>query len=289
MGRPPLTDAYRERAPLKIWRNAPILGPMKRVALTLIGALTVLAAPGAAGAALPATPPCPQVEGWSPAGTFGPIDNGNAVEFECLYSLPGQPQQLTLDVHWYKPTARDVDVDYSECGKASSGGSYYTDIYGGTNIVHEEYVVNSGTAAGNAAVFQAEQQHIQQAAQVLLTATEALAKSCTPSASAPPIGDTTPPTVHVAQANGRAGTNIAFRFTVGDDSGHVNVVLTIFRGRSSRKALLNKNYGTASAQSSGNRYIAWIHARNRGNYLWCVTATDAAGNKAVACTRLVVR
>jgi hypothetical protein len=270
-------------------RNAPIYGSMKRLAVILVGAFAALAAPGVAVATLPATPPCPQVEGWSPAGTFGPIDNGNGVEFECLYSLPGMPQQLTLDMHWYKPTARDVDVDYSECGRASSGGAYYTDIYGGTNIVHEEYVVNSGTAAGNAAVFQAEQQHIQQAARVLLTATEALAKSCTPSATPPtPVGDATPPTVHVEHAHGRAGTNIAFRFTVGDDSGHVNVVLTIFRGRHSRRALLNKNYGTASAQPTGSRYIAWIHSRNPGTYLWCVTATDATGNEATACNRLVV-
>jgi hypothetical protein len=279
---------------------------MKRIAIALAFALVAIAAPAGASAQTPATPPCPQVQGWIPAGTFGPIDTGLGVQFQCIYSLPGQPQLLTLDMHWIKPTARDVDVDFSQCGRPSSGGAYYTDIYSGSNLVHEEYLVNSGSAAGNAAVFQAEQQHIQQAAYVLMTATEALAKSCTPSgapttpppsstppASAPaavPSGnDTAPPTVHVRPARGRLGRNISFRFTIADDSGHVDVLLRIYQGTSNSRILMNHDYGTATAPPQGRLYSAMIRAHRRGTNLWCLTATDAAGNHATACSSVIVR
>ncbi len=251
-------------------------------AAALAGATVAFTAP-------PPTPPCPQVEAWTSAGTFGPIDNGNAVQFRCLYSLPGQPQQLTLDLHWYKPTARDVDMDYSECGRTTSGGSYYTDIWSKSHFVHEEYIVNAGTAAGNAAVFRAEQEHIQKAALVVLTATEPLAKSCTRSASASPTHrDTARPTVRVLAASGRTGTTIALRFTVGDDSGRVTVLLTIYKGPNNRTVLMRKNYGAVAARSRGHAYTARVRAHTRGNNLWCVTARDAAGNKATACSKLVV-
>jgi hypothetical protein len=289
---------------------------MRLVAVIFAVALGGLLAPTALAQA-PATPPCPQVEGWTPAGTFGPIDNGNGVEFRCIYDYPGYVDQLTLDVNWFKPSARDVDVDYTECGRAASGGAYYTDIYGGTNIVHEEYGVSGGaTYAEIAAIFQAELQHIQAAAQVFMQATESLAKSCTPSstssgssssggstptgagspgsspATGPPPSDTTPPTVHVRRASGRAGSRIAFHFLVADDSGQVDVLLTIYRGAGRSTVLMSKDYGTTAADPPGRAYVATIQARGRGTrgtHRWCITATNAAGNSSTACSSLVVR
>jgi hypothetical protein len=272
---------------------------MKLVRLLLAVGMLVLAAPAAALADTPATPPCPQVEGWTSAGTFGPIDNGNAVEFQCLYSLPGRPQQLTLDMHWYKPTARDVDVDWNQCGRATTGGDYYTDVWSGAAFVHEGIVVNAGTHEGNVAVFQAEQDHITKAAKVLMTATEALAKRCqqtsttptptpTPATPATPPADTSAPFVRVQRAAGRAGRNIPFNFTVGDDSGQLGVVITITRG-ASRKVLMRKDYGTVSVDAAGSGFVARIRASNRGRYRWCVKATDAAGLTATSCSSLVVR
>jgi hypothetical protein len=291
---------------------------MRLVAVIFAVALGGLLAP-AALAQVPATPPCPQVQGWTPAGTFGPIDNGNAVEFQCIYDYPGYVDQLTLDVNWYKPTARDVDVDYTECGRAASGGAYYTDIYGGTNIVHEEYGVSGGaTYAEISAIFQAELQHIQAAAQVFMQATETLAKSCTPSStsngssssgsssggSAPPTNtgstgsspatapsDTTPPTVHLRRASGRAGSRIAFHFLVADDSGQVDVLLTIYRGSGRSTVLMSKDYGTVAADQPGRSYVATIQAHGRGTrgtHRWCITAANAAGNSTTACSSLVV-
>ena len=89
-------------------------------------------------------------------------------------------------------------------------------------------------------------------------------------------------------AKGRAGSNIAFRFSVGDNSGKARVVLTIYKAPSERTVLLRKNYGVANAPPSRRSYTAAIHARSVGTHLWCIAATDAAGNTATACTSLVV-
>ncbi len=263
---------------------------MRIVALVTICLAIVASAAVAPAAAPPPTPPCPEVEGWTATAPFGPIDNGNAVQFECNYSLPGRAQQLVLDLHWYKPTARDVDVDYNQCGRATSGGAYYTDIWSKSSFVHEEYVVNSGTAPDNAAVFRAEQERIQKAALTLLAATEKLAKSCTTSTpSAETHRDTTRPTVRVRPASGHAGATIALRFTVADDSGRVGILLRIYRSRANRTVLLSKSYGTAGAVAPGRSHTARVRAPGRGTHLWCVTATDAAGNRATACGTLVAR
>lgn len=269
--------------------------------MRFVSAVTIsviaLAAAAAAPSAPPATPPCPQVEGWNYTGTFGPLDNGNAVEFECEYAYPGQPNQLTLDVYWYKPTARDVDVDYSQCGRASSGGDYYRLIWSRSRFAREEFTVNAGNAESNRAIFKAEQDHIQKAALVLLTATESLAKPCTKTAPAPDPArpaapakrDTTRPKVRVQPASGQAGTQIALDFTVADDSGRTGILITIYGGANDKTVLMKKNYGTAKAEPSGHDYTAKVLARNRGTSLWCLTATDAAGNAATACSKLVVR
>ncbi len=276
---------------------------MRSAAFLVLALITLSVAP-AALATPPPTPPCPQVEGWTPEGTVGPIDNGNAVQFDCEYALPGQPEQLTLELHWYKPTAREVDVDYSECGRASSGGSYYTTIYSGNSLVYEEYIVSSGPEADNVSVFHAEQQRIQTAAYTLLAATETLAKSCTkneappptlpptteptPPPIAPPSHNMTRPVVHLHPVTGRAGTSFAFRFTVSDPSGYASILLTIYHG-SSKTPVLSHNYGKAKAQPTGDTYAPVILARNRGRYVWCITATDAAGNRSKACNSLAVR
>lgn len=275
---------------------APMQAPIMRIAVSIVlGLCTLAAAPAAL--ATPPTPPCPQVEGWTPEGTVGPIDNGNGVQFECVYALPGHPEQLTLNLHWYKPTAREVDVDYSECGRGSSGGTYYTTIYSGKGLVYEEYIVNAGPEADNIAVFKAEQQRIQTAAYTLLEATETLAKSCTrsespvpaePTPAAPPSHDTTRPVVHVHSVTGRAGRSFAFRFTVSDDSGYATIVMTIYRGSSTRP-VMRHNYGRAKAPPTGDSYAPTIHARSRGRFRWCITATDTSGNTSKACSSLVVR
>jgi hypothetical protein len=263
------------------------------VTISLVALAAAATAPGAA----PPTPACPQVEGWTYTGTFGPLDNGNAVEFECQYAYPGQPNQLALDMHWYKPTARDVDVDWNQCGRATSGGAYYTDIWSKSHFVHEEYVVNAGSAESNRAIFKAEQERIQKAALAIMTATESLAKSCAKTAPAPaPVRpaapakrDTTRPKVRVQPAGGRAGTQIPLNFTVADDSGRAGILITIYRGANDKTVLMKKSYGTAKAEPPGHDYTAKVLARSRGTSLWCLTATDAAGNAATACSKLVVR
>ncbi len=282
---------------------------MRTAALLIVAGLLALSAPALAAADTPPTPPCPQVQGWNPDGTVGPIDNGNGVQFECVYALPNEPEQLTLDLHWYKPTARDVDVDFTQCGRASSGGSNYATVYSGKSLAYEEYIVSSGPAPDNVSVFQADQQVIQTAAYTLLAATDTLAKSCTPSSQSAPVPTTTPPpatppttpaptptsppnttrpTVAVQPAKGRAGRAIPFRFTVSDPTGSATILLTIYHG-SNTTPLLRQNYGSATAKPTGSTYAPLIRARHRGSYLWCITATNPSGDHATACSSLVVR
>src|SRR5438093_11869011 len=104
---------------------------MIRRFMSLAIVVAALAAAGTSVAAAPPTPPCPDVEGWTANGTFGPIDKSISVEFQCGYARPGQPEALTLDADWVKPGTRDVDVDFSQCDRASSGGSYYRDVWSG--------------------------------------------------------------------------------------------------------------------------------------------------------------
>ncbi len=255
-----------------------------RIVLLVVSAILVVAATAAANAPL-ATPPCPQVEGWNSAGTFGPIDQGLGILFDCNYAIPGQAEQLTLDVVWIKPSARSVDVDYSQCGRASSGGSYYRIIYSGTALAREDYEVTGGP--NNASVFQANQTRIQAAAITLLKATSVLAKPCTKTTTPPP--GTARPTVRVQPAAGSAGTVVSFNFTVSARKGKVGIVLTIYGGTNNATVLLSKDYGKASVTPSGRALHAGIRANNRGTYLWCITATNAAGHAATACSSLVVR
>ena len=231
-------------------------------------------------------PACPELEGWSHSGQPAVIDNGTHVQFSCAYMQPGRAEQPSYDAFWYKPSARDVDMNYADCGRAASGGSYYRDIWSKTHFVNIEYRV-SGAVSGatNAAVFQAERERLDRTALALMGGAEAVAKSCTKTA---PKADTIRPTVKVRPARGAAGTTIVFRFTVGDNSGSVRVVLTIYKSRADRTVLLRKNYGRAKAPASRRAYTAKIHANGPGTRLWCITATDAAGNSATACTSLVV-
>jgi hypothetical protein len=255
-----------------------------RIILLVISAVLVVAATASASVPL-VTPPCPQVEGWNSAGTFGPVDQGLGILFDCNYARPGQAEQLTLDVVWIKPSARDVDVDYSQCGKASYGGSYYQFIYSGTALVRVEYLVTGGP--NNAGVFQADQARIAVAAIALLKATGTLAKPCTKT-TAPPPTNTARPTVRVQPAVGSAGTVISFNFTVAAREGKAGIVLTIYGGTNNATVLLRKDYGRRSVSASGRALHAGIRANNRGAYLWCVTATNAAGHAATACSSLVV-
>lgn len=81
---------------------------------------------------------------------------------------------------------------------------------------------------------------------------------------------------------------VALHFTVSDDSGYASILLTIYQG-SRKTPLLNHNYGTATAQPTGNTYTALVLMHSRGRYLWCITATDTARNKSKACSSLSVR
>jgi hypothetical protein len=242
--------------------------------------LAVSATPAAVG---PQTPPCPDVEGWTFTRSPPPIDKPISVEFWCEYMRAGQPETLTLDVDWVKPAARDVDVDYRQCTRPSSGGDYYHDIWSGKAFVRLEYSVSGGSAASNRAIFAAERSRIERSALVFLAATEKLAKSCTKTPSTP--RDTRRPTVQVEPASGKAGTPIAFRLKVADNRGSVTVVLTIYGSQAKDRVVFRKNYGKAKP----GRYTIRIRANARGVRLWCATATDAAGNKATACSKLVVR
>lgn len=247
----------------------------------------MLVTPGGAGGTVVATPVpgCPQLEGWDLTGQPLTIDSGNHVQFRCVYSRPGQPEQATLDAFWYKPSARDVDVDYHQCGKTATGGSYYRDIWSKAYFVQIEYGVGGGSGASNAAIFQAERERLDRAVLILLTGTEKLAKSCSKTGT---TGDRTRPTVRVHRVTGRAGSNIVFRFSVGDNSGKVRVVLTIYKAPGNRTVLLRKNYGVANAPLARRSYRVTIHARSVGTHLWCITATDAARNSATACSALVI-
>jgi hypothetical protein len=249
--------------------------------IAVVGAL--LSVSTAASAAGPATPPCPDVEGWTFTRSPPAIDKPISVEFWCEYMRAGQPETLTLDVDWNKPAARDVDVDFKQCARPSSGGEYYNDVWSGKALVRLEYIVNGGTTSSNRAIFAAERARIERSALVFLAATEKLAKSCTKTPVA--VADTRPPTVRVEPASGKAGAAIAFRLRVADNSGRVGVVLIIYSTRTKSEVVFRKNYG----QAKPGRYTITIRARARGVHLWCVTATDAAGNKATACSKLVVR
>jgi len=249
--------------------------------IAVVGALLGVSA--TSGAVGPATPPCPDVEGWTFTGAPPPINKPISVEFWCHYMRAGHPETLTLDVDWVKPSARDADVDFRDCKRPSSGGDYYRDVWSGKAFVRLEYSVSGGTVESNRAIFAAERARIERSAFVFLAATEKLAKSCTKQAPPPPR-DTRRPTVQVEPASGKAGTAVAFRLKVGDNSGSVVVVLTIYGSTTKDQIAFRKNYGKAKP----DRYTIKIRVNNRGVHLWCITATDKAGNKATACSKLVV-
>lgn len=256
-----------------------------RIVLVVVGAMLGAAAPSIAKAPL-VTPRCPQVAGWTPAGTFGPIDQGLGVQFQCNYAVAGQAEQLTLDVLWTKPSTRNVDVDYSQCGKASTGGPVDRFIYSGRALAREEYVVSGGS--NNAGVFQADRTRIEVAAVTLLNATAALAKPCA-GTTTPPPSSTARPTVQLQPARGTAGTVLSFSFTVGGPAGRVRIVLTIYGGANSATVLLRKDYGKAIVSRPGRGFSVRIRANGRARDLWCITATDVAGRAATACSSLIVR
>lgn len=250
-----------------------------------IPAVTLVASAAfAAAAPQPVTPPCPQVEGWTLARTFGPIDTGGGVDFNCEYSQPGRPEDLTLNPVWTKPSVRDTDVDYSQCGRASSRGPAEAFIWSKSHFARLHYVVSGGTAASNAAVFQANRERIEKAVLVLLASTEPLAKSCTKT-TPPPARDARRPTVHVRPARGKAGAVVSFSFSVADNSGRVGVLLTIYDAPAKARMLFRKNYGVAKSGS----YTVKIRVQNRRTAVWCITATDGTRNTATACSSLVVR
>ena len=238
----------------------------------------------ARAAAPPATPPCPQVEGWTFDRTFGPLDQGLGYQFSCNYVIPGVAEQLSLDVIWIKPSARDVDMDYTQCGRASQGEPYYRMIFSKSHFAREVHTVSGGSVAANAARFQAERERIEKAALVFLAATETLAKSCTKTAPTPPK-DTVRPRVSAQRASGVAGRAITFPFSFSDSSGKARIVVTIYRAPNKAKVLFRKDYGIAKS----GRYTFRIRVQTAATNLWCVKATDASGNAATACSALVVR
>jgi hypothetical protein len=255
---------------------------VRRLIALIAVAVAALVGSTTSGAAAPRTPPCPDVEGWTLTGAAVPIDKPISVEFWCDYMRAGQPETLTLDVDWVKPAARDVDVDFTQCKRPSSGGDYYRDVWSGKAFVRLEYRVSGGSVESNKAIFAGERARIERSAFVFLAATEKLAKSCSKTPSGP--RDTRRPTVRVEPASGKVGTPIAFRLKVADDSGSVSVVLTIYGSRTKADVVFRKNYGKAKS----GRYTIKIRANGRGVHLWCVTAVDAARNKATACSKLVV-
>ena len=261
---------------------------MRRQLFAVAFAAVVLgAAGGVSGAASTPVPACPELEGWALSGQPLIVDSGNHVQFRCTYAQAGRGEQPSFDAFWYKPSARDVDVDYHECGKSASGGSYYRDIWSKSHFVNVEYRVSGAVSADtNSAVFQAERERLDRTALALLGAAEKLSKSCTKTAPKP--ADSTRPTVRVRPAKGGAGSNIAFRFSVGDNSGTVRVVLIIYKAANNRAVLVRKNYGVRKAPPSRRSYTATIRTKRVGTHLWCIVATDGARNTATACTSLVV-
>jgi len=255
---------------------------MARLVAFTVALVALLGVSPTSNAVGPATPPCPDVEGWTFVKAPPPINKPLSVEFWCEYMRAGYPETLTLDVDWVKPTTRDADVDFKQCGRPGVGGDYYRDVWSGKAFVRLEYSVTGGTVTSNRAIFAAERARIERSAFVFLTATEKLAKSCTPSNA--PARDTRRPSVQVERASGRAGTPVAFRLRVADNSGSVTVVLTIYSSGTKGEVAFRKNYGKAKP----GKYTIKIRPRGRGVHLWCITATDAARNKATACSKLVV-
>jgi hypothetical protein len=254
--------------------------------LRLIPIVVLAALAASTGAAAPpATPPCPQVEGWTFARTFGPIDTGGGVDFSCEYVQGGKAEILTLNPLWLKPSVRDTDADYSQCARASSRGASEGFIWSKSHFTRVHYTVSGGTTASNAAVFQANRERIEKAVLVLLAASESLAKPCAKTPPASPARDTQRPTVRVRPAKGTAGAVVTFSFSVADNSGRVGVLLTIYDAPAKSKRLFRKNYGSAKSGS----YTLKIRIDGARTDLWCITATDGARNAATACSSLVVR
>jgi hypothetical protein len=253
--------------------------------LLVSGAAFLVSVALANSAPIPA-PACPPVDGWTPAGTFGPIDQGLGVEYQCLYSVSGQAEQATLDVAWTKPSARDVDVDFSQCGKASFGGSYYEFLFSGTALARVEYEVTGG--ANDAAIFQADRARLATSALALLHSTSALAKPCAKTVTPPPAGGA-PPKVTAQPASGTAGAVVFFNFTVAGSAGKVRIVLTIYGGASNSTVLFRKGYGTTSVSLTRRHLRVGIRANNAGTDRWCVTATNSRGKSMTACSSLVVK
>jgi hypothetical protein len=246
-----------------------------RFVAILAAAVAAVAVPSAMPAAPPPTPGCPDLEGWTLAGPPLTIDNGLHLQFRCAFAQPGRAEQASFDAFWTTPAARDADVDFHECGKAPDGGSYYRDIWSGKAFVQIEYRVEGGTQ--NAGVFQAERERLDRAALQLMSATEKLAKSCVKK-------DTVRPSIHVRGVRGPAATTLAFPFSVADASGRANVVLTVYDTRAKAKVLVRKKLGWLAA----GIHSAHVRVASRGAHIWCITATDAAGNTATACGAVVV-
>lgn len=257
---------------------------MVRLAAIVTVLLAAFAVSAAAAPAPPATPPCPQVEGWSFLRT-SLHDLGASVDYSCFYSQPRRVEELTLNVVWIQPSVPDVHADFTQCGRASQGESYRRLVWSKSHLAREEYSVTGGTLATNAALFQADRERIERAALVLLGATEKLAKPCAKTAPPPATSDTRRPAVRVHPARGVAKSAITFPFSVADNSGRVRVLLTIYEGRTKGKVLFRRNYGLAKSGS----YSVKVRAQRANTHLWCITATDAAGNAATACSSLVVR
>lgn len=254
---------------------------MVRFVAILAAAVAAVAVPSAMPAAPPATPGCPDLEGWTLAGPPLTIDNGLHLQFRCAFEQPGRAEQASFDAFWTTPAARDADVDFHDCGKAPDGGSYYRDIWSAKAFVQIEYRVEAGTQ--NSAVFQAERERLDRAALQLMTATEKLAKSCAKQAAPAPT-DRTRPSVHVRGVRGPAATTIAFPFTIADDSGRMNVVLTVYDGRAKVRVLVRKKLGWLRSGA----HAARLRLASRGAHVWCVAAADAAANTRTACGAVVI-
>ena len=280
----PLQAPRRQRSSRGGHAWGPAVGLRRLVALVVVGGALIAGAALASGAPLP-TPACPPVDGWTPAGTFGPIDQGLGVEYQCQYSVAGQAEQLTLDVSWTKPSARNVDVNFSQCGKAPYGGTYYEFLFSGTALARAEYDVTGGP--NDAAIFQADRARIEPAALTLLHATAKLAKPCAHSGMPPP-SSASPPRVAASPATGRHGAVVALNFTVAGAPGTVRIVLTIYGGANATTVLFRKDYGTTSVTATARQLHVGIRANRAGASRWCVTATNARGRSATACNSLVV-
>lgn len=100
--------------------------------------------------------------------------------------------------------------------------------------------------------------------------------------------DTTPPTVRALQASGNAGTQVALRYQLVDDSNKAGETITVTRGTA---VLLRKVRPLHGASVVGGTFgvSRKAPAKKAGGPRFTVVARDAAGNVARSSAAIVLR